>query len=88
MRAEQQHESFVRRLQKVLDDWGWQTELIIFVGSMCGSVEEGAFAKSTETLGIAEDERSAIRKRHVLRFLEEQDRVLRSQETGKQRGFL
>ena len=45
---------------------------------MCGSVEEKAFNANMELTGVVESERNAIRKRHVWKLLEEQDRVLRS----------
>ena len=45
---------------------------------MCGSVEEKVFNANMELLGVIESERNAIRKRHVWKLLEEQDRVLRS----------
>ena len=45
---------------------------------MCGSVDEEAVAVNMEMQGVAEGERSPIRKRRVWRLLEEQDRVLRS----------
>jgi hypothetical protein len=57
---------------------------------MCGSVEEKAFNANMELLaGVIESERNAIRKRHVWKLLEEQDRVLRSyyaQREGFDRG--
>jgi hypothetical protein len=56
---------------------------------MCGSVEEKAFNANMELLGVIEGERNAIRKRHVWKLLEEQDRVLRSyyaQREGLDRG--
>ena len=58
---------------------------------MCGSVEEKAFNANMELLGVIESERNAIRKRHVWKLLEEQDRVLRSyyaQHEGFDRGSL
>ena len=45
---------------------------------MCGSVEEKASNANMELMGVIESERNAIRKRHVWKLLERQDRVLRS----------
>ena len=42
-RAEQQHGNLVRGLSKVLKGSEWRVTLIVFVGGMCGSVEEKAF---------------------------------------------
>ena len=77
-KAELQHNRRVRGLEKALKGGEWQVILIVFVGGMCGSVEEKACMANMELLGVVEGERDAIRKRHVWRLLEEQDRVLRS----------
>ena len=56
---------------------------------MCGSVEEKAFNANMELMGVVESERNAIRKRHVWKLLEEQERVLRSyyaQREGFEKG--
>ena len=48
-----------------------------------------AFNANMELLGVVESERKAIRKRHVWKLLEEQDRVLRScyaQREGFEKG--
>jgi hypothetical protein len=45
---------------------------------MCGVVEEKVFATNIELMVVVEVERNAIRKRHVWRLMEEQDRVWRS----------
>ena len=45
---------------------------------MFGSVEEKVFNANMELMGVIERERNPIRKRHVWKLLEEQDRVLRS----------
>ena len=76
-RAEQQHGNLVRGLSKALEGSEWRVTLIVFVGELCGSVEEKAFNANMELLGVIESERNAIRKRHVWKLLEEQDRVLR-----------
>ena len=50
---------------------------------------EKVFNMNMELLGVFESERNAIRKRHVWKLLEEQDRVLRSyyaQREGFDRG--
>ena len=62
---------------------------MVFVGGMCGSVEEKSFNANMELLGVVESKRNAIRKRHVWKLLEEQDRVLRSyyaQREGFEKG--
>jgi len=56
---------------------------------MCGSVEEKVSNANMELMGVIESERNAIRKRHVWKLLEEQDRVLSSyyaQREGFDRG--
>ena len=89
-RASQQHGNLVRGLSKALEGSAWRVTLIVFVGGMCGSVEEKAFNANMELLaGVIESERNTIRKRHVWKLLEEQDRVLRSyyaQREGFDRG--
>ena len=77
-KAERQHDNLVRGLNKALEGGEWRAALVIFVGGMCGSVEEKVFNANMELLGVIESERHAIRKRHVWKLLEEQDRVLRS----------
>ena len=77
-KAERQHDNLVRGLNKALEGGEWRAALVIFVGGMCGSVEEKVFNANMELLGVIESERNAIRKRHVWKLLEEQDRVLRS----------
>ena len=68
----------VRGLSKALEGGEWRVILIVFVGGMCGSMEEKAFNANMELLGVIESERNTIRKRHVWKLLEEKDRVLRS----------
>ena len=77
-KAERQHDNLVRGLNKAIEGGEWRAALVIFVGGMCGSVEEKVFNANMELLGVIESERHAIRKRHVWKLLEEQDRVLRS----------
>ena len=74
VKAERQHDSLVRGLTVALNDSAWRVTLVVFVGGMCGSV----FNANMELMGVVESERNAIRKRHVWKLLEEQDRVLRS----------
>ena len=57
----------------------------------CGvqSTKGKVFNANMELMGVIESERNAIRKRHVWKLLEEQDRVLRSyyaQREGLERG--
>ena len=88
-KAERQHDSLVRGLTAALNDSAWRVILVVFVGGMCGSVEEKAFNANMELMGVVESERNAIRKRHVWKLLEEQDRVLRSyyaQREGFEKG--
>ena len=62
---------------------------MVFVGRMCGSVEERVFNANMKLMGVIEGERNAIRKRLVWKLLEEQDRVLTSyyaQREGFERG--
>ena len=59
---------------------------MVFAGGMCGSVEEKVFNANMELMGVIESERNAIRKRHVWKLLEEQDRVSRSYY-AKREGF-
>ena len=47
-------------------------------------MEEKAFNANMELMGVVESERNAIRKRHVWKLLEEQDRVLEGFEKGGQ----
>ena len=77
-KAELQQNSLVRGIQKALEGGEWQVILKVFVGGMCGSVEEKAFMTDMESLGVVEGERDSIRKRDVWKLLQEQDRVLRS----------
>ena len=84
-----QHDNLVRGLTVALNDSTWRVILVVFVGGMCGSVEEKTFNANMELMGVVESERNAIRKRHVWKLLEEQDRVLRSyyaQREGFERG--
>ena len=77
-KSERQHGNLVQGLTAALNDSTWRVILVVFVGGMCGSVEEKAFNANMELMGVIESERNAIRKRHVWKLLEEQDRVLRS----------
>ena len=77
-KAERQHDNLVWGLSKALDGGEWRVTLVAFVGGMCGSVEENVFDANMELMGVIESERNAIRKRHVCKLLEEQDRVSRS----------
>ena len=65
---------------KALEGGEWRVTLVVFVGGMprCGPVEENVFNANMELMGVIENERNVIRKRHVWKLLEEQDRVLRS----------
>ena len=88
-KAERQHGNLVQGLTAVLNDSTWRVILGVFVGGMCGSMEEKAFNENMELMGVIESERNAIRKRHVWKLLEEQDRVSRSyyaQREGFERG--
>jgi hypothetical protein len=77
-KAERQHDNLVQGLTAALNDSTWRVILVLFGGGMCGSVEEKAFNANMELMGVIESERNAIRKRHVWKLLEQQDRVLRS----------
>ena len=83
-KAERQHDNLVRGLNKALERGEWRAALVIFVGGMCGSAEEKVFNANMELLGVIESERNAIRKRHVWKLLEEQDRMLEGFEKGGQ----
>ena len=88
-KAERQHGNLVQGLTGALDDSTWRVILVVFVGGMCGSVEENAFNANMESMGVIESERNAVRKRHVWKLLADQDRVLRSyyaQHEGFERG--
>ena len=88
-RGKKQHDNLVQGLTVALNDSTWRVTLVVFVGGMCGSVEEKAFNANMELMGVVESERNAIRKRHVWKLLEEQDRVLRSyyaQREGFEKG--
>ena len=88
-KAERQHDNLVQGLTVALNDSTWQVILVVFVGGMCGSVEEKAFNANMELMGVIESERNTNRKRHVWKLLEEQDRVLRSyyaQREGFEKG--
>ena len=63
--------------------------VVIFVGGLCGSVEEKSFNENMELMVVIESENNDIRKRHVWKVLEDQDRVFRSyyaQRDGFDRG--
>ena len=64
-KAELQHNSLVRGLERALEGGEWQVVLVVCVGGMCGSVEEKAFMTNMELLGVVEGERDSIRKRHA-----------------------
>lgn len=51
-RAELQHDKLVLGLSKTLDGGEWQVTLLVFVGGMCGSVEEIAFKANMELLVV------------------------------------
>ena len=91
-RGKKQNDSManlVQGLTAALNDSTWQVILVVFVGGMCGSVEEKAFNANMELMGMIASERNAIRKRYAWKLLEEQDRVLRSyyaQREGFERG--
>ena len=71
LKAERQHDNLVRGLTVALNVSTWRVILVVFVGGMCGSVEEKAFNANMELLGVIESKRNAIRKRHVWKLLEE-----------------
>jgi len=56
----------------------WTVHLVILVGGMCGSVHTETFNKNMELLGVIESKWNEIRRQHVFKLMEEQDRVLRS----------
>jgi hypothetical protein len=60
-RAEQQHGNLVRGLSKAIEESEWRVTLIVFVGGMCGSVEEKAFNANMELMGVIESERTRLR---------------------------
>ena len=64
-KAEGQHGNLVQGLTGALDDSTWRVILVVFVGGMCGSVEEKALNANMELMGVIESERNAIRKRHA-----------------------
>ena len=45
---------------------------------MCGSVHTETFNKNMELLGVIESKWNEVRRQHVFKLMEEQDRVLRS----------
>ena len=50
LRAERQHDNLVRGLTVALNDSTWRVILVVFVGGMCGSVEEKAFNANMELM--------------------------------------
>ena len=56
----------------------WTVHLVIIVGGMCGSVHTETFNKNMELLGVIESKWNEVRRQHVFKLMEEQDRVLRS----------
>ena len=87
-KAERQSGNLVRGLSKAPED-EWRVILIVVVRGMCSSVKEPVFNANMELMGVIESERNAIRKRHVWKLLEGQDRVLKSyyaQHKGFDRG--
>ena len=47
-KAERQHDNLVQGLTVALNDSAWRVILVVFVGGMCGSVEEKAFNANME----------------------------------------
>ena len=56
----------------------WTVHLVIIVEGMCGSVHTETFNKNMELLGVIESKWNEVRRQHVFKLMEEQDRVLRS----------
>ena len=58
----------------------WTVHRVILVGDVCGSVRTETFNKNLELLGviIVESKWNEVRRQHVFKLMEEQDRVLRS----------
>ena len=52
-------------MEKALEGGEWQVILIVFVGGMCGSMEEKAFMANMDLMGVVEGETDSIRKRHL-----------------------
>ena len=64
-KAKRQHDNLVQGLSVTLKGGEWRVTLVVFVGGMCGSVEEKVFNTNMQLMGVIESERNAIRKRHV-----------------------
>ena len=58
-KAERQHDKLVLGLTAALNDSTWRVILVVFVGGMCGSVEEKAFNENMELMGVVESERNS-----------------------------
>ena len=74
-RATNQYASLMHGLQGASK---WTVHLVIIVGGMCGSVHTETFNKNMELLGVIESKWNEVRRQHVFKLMEEQDRVLRS----------
>ena len=61
-KAERQHDNLVQGLTGALDDSTWRVILVVFVGGMCGSVEEKALNANMELMGVIESERKSFTK--------------------------
>ena len=64
-KVERQNDNLVREWSKVRQGGEWRVTLVLFVGGMCGSVEENVINANMELMGVIESERNVIRKRHV-----------------------
>ena len=74
-RATNQYASLMHGLQGASK---WTVHLVLIVGGMCGSVHAKIFKKNMELLGVIESKWNEVRRQHVFKLMEEQDKVLRS----------
>ena len=52
-KAERQHDNLVRGLSKVLEGGEWRVTLVVFVGGVCGSVEQKVKGQKENWIGYA-----------------------------------
>ena len=56
----------------------WRVHLVIIVWAMYGSVHTKTFNENIKLLGVIESAWNEVRRQHVFKLMEEQDRVLKS----------
>ena len=76
--AQELYRSLVTCLQAVGQVKGWKVQQMVFVVGTCKSIHVESFNRNIKALGVIESKWDPIRRKLVIRLLEEQEKVLRS----------